>query len=56
MEMIGSILRPGRTQLFADNLKLTQGQAYRFWPLYREYATKRTALHQVGTRDDGRAH
>jgi Spy/CpxP family protein refolding chaperone len=37
-------LRAGRTQYFAENLPLTQEQADRFWPLFREYDTKRAAL------------
>ncbi|MGO9716166.1 MAG: hypothetical protein ACLPV2_04230 [Steroidobacteraceae bacterium] len=44
LEAARAELRAGRTQLFADNLTLTQGQADRFWPLYREYAAKRAAL------------
>ena len=44
LEAARADLRAGRTQLFADNLKLTPGQADQFWPLYREYANKRTAL------------
>jgi Spy/CpxP family protein refolding chaperone len=44
LEAARADLRAGRTQLFADNLHLTQGQADRFWPLYREYDSKRAAL------------
>ena len=44
LEAARADLRAERTQLFADNLKLTPAQADRFWPLYREYSTKRAAL------------
>jgi len=41
IEAARSELRASREQLLAANLSLTQEEADRFWPLYREYNTEK---------------
>lgn len=43
IEAARSEMRASREQLLAANLSLTQQEADRFWPLYREYNTKKAS-------------
>lgn len=43
IEAARSEMRASREQLLAANLSLTQEEADRFWPLYREYNTKKAS-------------
>ncbi len=44
IEAARSEMRASRDQLLAANLPLTAGESDQFWPLYREYNTKKAEL------------
>jgi hypothetical protein len=44
LELFRADLRAQKTAILTENLKLTDDEAAKFWPIYREYDVKRAAL------------
>jgi len=45
IELLRKDLRSKKKQLVAENLKLTDAQATRFWPIYDQYIAEQTKIH-----------